>query len=312
MHWIKAKATNSQTLRIAVLCVVLSFIFILETFAFQKAPTGIPFRLEHGEIVVSATIGAKGAAAFMLDTDSDPSTVDVAFARMRELKLKPLRGSISGGGSERPDIYLTELPNIAVGTMPGRNLQVIALDLSKVRDSIGADVQGVLGNDFLTRRVVEIDYPHSLIRFSSSPLPVPNATRERVTLPFKFDDKASCILIEGVTVNGKSITATIDTGSDGGFKLTPTAVKNLQLTDMAENGTVQASNGYKGVAQNTLGTLKAVTIGSITVNNPAVVFFGPGTGRDSKPWGLNIGNEFLKDYILSIDYLRKVIILDRP
>jgi hypothetical protein len=312
MQMLKAESTISHTVRIATLCVLLTFVFILEAVAFQKAPVEIPFRLENGEIVVTANIGSKGAAAFMLDTDSDPSTVDVSFARASELKLKPIRGSVSGGGNERPDIYLTQLPNVTVGTMPSRNLQVIALDLSKIRDSVGPDVQGVLGNDFLTGQVVQIDYPRGLLRFSSSSLPIPGANRDRVTLPFKFDDNASCILIEGVTVNGKPITATIDTGSDGGFKLTPKAVKDLQLTEMAEKGTVQTSKGYNGDARNTLGTLKAVTVGGLSVNNAGVVFFGAGTGRDSKPWGLNIGNEFLKDYILTIDYLRKVIILDKP
>jgi hypothetical protein len=309
---IKAKSTNYRILRIAIPGVCLAFISILKTFAFQQAPVEIPFRLENSEIIVTANIGSKGPAAFMLDTDSDPSTVDISFARASELKLKPIHGNVSGGGNEPSNIYLTELPDVVLGTIRRRNLQVIALDLSEVRNSFGSDVQGVLGNDFLTRQVVQIDYPHRLVRFSSSSLPIPTANHERVILPFRFDGKASCILIEEVTVNGRHITATIDTGSDGGFKLTPKAVKDLQLTDMAEKGPVQTSTGYNGAAKNTLGTLKTVTVGDRTLNDTAVVFFGPGTGRDNKPWGLNIGNEFLKDYIMTIDYLRKVIILDKP
>jgi len=40
-------------------------------------------------------------------------------------------------------------------------------------------------------------------------------------------------------------------------------------------------------------------------------FFAKGTGRDKK-WGINIGNVFLKDFVLTIDYRRKLIALERP
>jgi hypothetical protein len=43
-----------------------------------------------------------------------------------------------------------------------------------------------------------------------------------------------------------------------------------------------------------------------------VVFWGKGTGRDRRPWGLDIGNAFLKDYIVTIDYLKKRIVLEKP
>jgi hypothetical protein len=54
------------------------------------------------------------------------------------------------------------------------------------------------------------------------------------------------------------------------------------------------------------------TIGAISVDAPDVVFFAKGTGRDKKPWGINIGNVFLKDFVVTIDYRRKLIILERP
>jgi len=38
-----------------------------------------------------------------------------------------------------------------------------------------------------------------------------------------------------------------------------------------------------------------------------VVFWAKGAGRDQRPWDLNIGNAFLKDYILTLDYPRKRI-----
>jgi hypothetical protein len=65
------------------------------------------------------------------------------------------------------------------------------------------------------------------------------------------------------------------------------------------------------VAQNREGQLGNVTVGAISVDGPPVIFFGKGSGRDKKAWGINIGNEFLKDYVVTIDYRKKLITLEK-
>jgi hypothetical protein len=174
---------------------------------------------------------------------------------------------------------------------------------------LGTSIDGVLGHDFLSGNVVEIDYPNRLLRIGKRPTSsVPIVAR----LPFRYDDDSSSLVIDGVMVNGNKVSATIDTGSDGTFKLTPAAVDSLRLTEAARNGTPDASVGYNGIAHNTLGRIEEIVIGDIRLRSAEVVFFGKGTGRDRKPWGVNIGNGFLRDYIVTVDYSRKVITLQRP
>jgi len=60
------------------------------------------------------------------------------------------------------------------------------------------------------------------------------------------------------------------------------------------------------------GKLTNVTVGGRSVEAPEVVFLGKGTGRDKKPWGINIGNVFLKDFVVTIYYRRKLVTLERP
>ncbi|HYY95847.1 MAG TPA: retropepsin-like aspartic protease, partial [Pyrinomonadaceae bacterium] len=189
----------------------------------------------------------------------------------------------------------------------------VAIDLSKTSAALGKPIQGILGHSLLNHRIVQIDYPKRVVRFySKSPSPKtadrPNVSR-RTTLPFRYHDN---ILIEGVSVNGRRMTANFDTGSNANFQLTPDAVRDLGLE--AEVSTAQGSKsvGYNGVAENREGKIKNVNIGGITVDEPTVTFFAKGTGRDKKPWGINIGNAFLKDYVVTIDYLGKVITLERP
>ena len=117
------------------------------------------------------------------------------------------------------------------------------------------------------------------------------------------------MLIDGILVNGRKLTANLDTGSDGYFQLTPAAVIALGLAAEARQAPVSKSMGFNGDTENRQGKLKQVTIGGIAIDGPPVIFYGPGTGRDHEAWGLRIGNDFLKNYILTMDYRRKRITL---
>ena len=103
----------------------------------------------------------------------------------------------------------------------------------------------------------------------------------------------------------------LDTGSSGSFSLTPAAVAYLGLEEEVSRASVSTSVGYNNLSENREGKVN-VTIGGISVDGPAVVFFGKGTGRDKKPWGVNIGNVFFKDFVVTFDYRSKVVTFERP
>ena len=42
------------------------------------------------------------------------------------------------------------------------------------------------------------------------------------------------------------------------------------------------------------------------------MFYGKGTGRDDAAWGLRIGNAFLKNFVVTVDYQRHLVTLERP
>lgn len=272
----------------------------------------VPFTLEGNSIFVQVKIGDKGPVAMMLDTDTDPSAIDLSFAKSIGLKLRQVRGDVSGGGTERPAVYLTKIEALQFGDLPVKDLSALAIDLSAIQGELNKDVKGMLGNNFLEGRLLQIDYPKRVLRFyRASPIEA-NATGSRVTLPFKYYEDAGSMVLEGVSINGKKVLATIDTGSNGTFKLTPAAVEFLGLTEAAKNGKDQTSLGYRGAAHNSIGTVDLISVGSIEIKWPEVVFFGKGSGRDDRPWGLNIGNAFLKDYVVTLDYRKKLVTLERP
>jgi predicted aspartyl protease len=273
----------------------------------------VPFEFYQNEIIVQVKIDGKGPFNMMLDTGTDPSAIEVTTARELGLKLDAVGRPVSGGGTSKNVAYATKLPLVEVGGLAVRNVSALALDLSKVSEGLGKPLAGALGHSLLNGRVVQIDYPKRVVRFyPSSPLEKTTAqsnTAKLTVLPFRYEDN---VLVDNVFVNGKKLVANIDTGSNGSFSLTPAAVAYLGLEREASRAAVSGSVGYNGMAENRKGKVTNVTVGGISVDSPAVTFFGKGTGRDRKPWGVNIGNEFFKDFVVTIDYRRKLIAFARP
>lgn len=273
----------------------------------------IPFDFYHNEIILQVNVNGKGPFNMMLDTGTDPSAVDLATARDLGLKLDPIGKQASGGGTSVTLAYATKLPLVEVRGLTIKNLEAAAIDLTRISERLGKPIHGVLGHSLLNRRIVQIDYSNHVVRFLSEPPSLKSINQSSspkfTALTFRYADN---VLVEGVYVNGKKMVANLDTGSDGTFQLTPAAVSELGLDEEVSRAQLKTSVGYRGVSENREGTIRNVTLGGISVDAPRVLFFGKGSGRDKEPWGINIGNAFLKDFVVTIDYRKKLVTLERP
>lgn len=271
----------------------------------------VPFEFHRNEIVVQVKINGKGPFNMMLDTGTDPSAIDLATAKEIGLKIKAAGHQGSGGGTDVNLAYETRLPLVEVGGIRATNIDAAAIDLSKISERGGKVIHGILGQSFLNKRIVQFDYPKSIVRFyEKSPYPKgPPNTPKLTTVSFHYNDN---VLIDDVWVNGKKMTASIDTGSNSTFQLAPDTITALGLEADAEKGEAASSVGYNGEFKNRKGQIKNVTIGAISIDNAPVTFFGRGTGHDKTRWGINIGNVFFKDFVVTIDYQRKTITFERP
>ena len=296
-----------------LLFVTLSCVCSLAQVKNKMRAVEIPFDFHRNAIILQVKINGNGPFNMMLDTGTDPSAVELTTARELGLKLIPLGSKLVGGGTEPQKVYGAYLPLVELGPLTVKNIEAVAIDLSKVSERLGKPLHGVLGHSLLKGRIVQIDYPNRTIRFySQSPFaksPKQSNTSNRTALSFRYVDN---VLIDDVFVNGKKMVGNLDTGSNGTFALTPAAVSFLGLEEEFNRAPVSTDVGYNGVSENRQGKLSNVTIGGVSVDSPAVVFFSKGTGRDKKPWGINIGNVFLKDFVVTIDYRKKLITIERP
>ncbi len=276
----------------------------------------VPFAFDRTSVIIQVKLNGKGAYNFVLDTGSDVATIDLATAKELGLNLKSTGEQATGGGSEKQQIFLTQIPQVEIGNLASKNLYAVAVDLSKSSQVLGKTLHGVLGYGVLKNRVVQFDYPKRIIRFySSSPFPktdkVPNNER-RVMLPFQLGNSSP--IIDDVYVNGQKIKAVIDTGGGGNyFALMPEAVTSLGLEKEVEQAEPDKRGvGVNGVITSRKGKIKTLRVGTISIDAPTVIFYPKGTGKDNRKFGGAIGNVFLQDYVVTFDYLNRTVVFEKP
>jgi len=304
---------KSPWIPIVLLLIAISGVGSLAQTSITNPVIELPFDFYRGAIIVNVTITNKGPFNMMLDTGVDPSVIDLDTAKAIGLKLATVGHQGTGGGTDKNPGYETTLPLVDLGALRARKIKALAIDLSNVSEAFGKPIQGILGYSLLRNRIVQIDYPKRVARFyAGSPLlktAGPSNNFSLKVLRFRYRDE---ILIDDVTVNGRAVTANLDTGSNAAFQLTPAAVVKLGLQEDARNAPMSNSVGINGLSENREGKLKNITVGGVSVNDPTVVFYGNGTGHDKEKWDLRIGSAFLKDFVVTIDFRHQVVTFERP
>jgi len=279
----------------------------------RSAPVEVPFEFVANQIIVQVKIGGKGPYSMLLDTDTDPSALDLATAREVGLRLDSKSFSASGGGADANQVQLTRLPTVELGGVIAKDVLAGAIDLQKLAAKLERPIHGVLGYSFLKDRIVQIDYSASKLRFyTESPYPeIKNApnTVNKIAVAFRHDDG---VVIDSVFIDGQKMKATLDTGSSGTLALTPEAVAMLGLEAAEQNGQVEKSVGYNGEYESKSGVLKSVRIGRLSVESAPAAFWPAGSGHDKKYYQVNIGNGFFKDYLMTFDFRGKMVVFEKP
>jgi predicted aspartyl protease len=277
----------------------------------RSAPVEVPFEFVANQIIVQVKIAGEGPYSMLLDTNTDPSAIDLATARELGLRLDARSLPASGGGADANLVQLTRLSTVELGDVIAKDVSAGAIDLTKLAAKLERPIHGVLGYSFLKDRIVQIDYAASTIRFYTvTPyIGIQNSpnTVNKIAMAFRYDDG---VVIDSVYINGQKVKATLDTGSSGTFALTPEAVATLGLEEEEQNARVEKSVGYNGEYESKSGLLKSVRIGRLSIEGAPAAFWSPKTGHDKKNFQVNIGNGFFKDYLMTFDFRGKMVVFE--
>jgi len=294
------------------------FVIATATLAYpQKKPevVEVPFTFEHSSVIVSVEVNGKGPYNMLLDTGAELCAIDSNTAKELALRLTPIGGGkIVATGKKENTLFLTKFKQIEIGSVTAKHLLAVATDFSKISQRIGIPIHGVVGYNFLKNRIVQFDYPRRVVRFySASPFAASNQpnTSNRIVLPFRFHGEDRFPIVDDVTVNGKKIKAELDTGHSGVLALTAAASKRLGLEAEAEGCEAETSEGALGTSVNRKCKLKQLTVGLIVIDSPIVSFRAPNSGLDQAPFEGLLGNDFFKDFVVTVDYRSMTVTFER-
>jgi hypothetical protein len=307
-------------------------------FTSSKSALAIPFELADryvdNHIFVHVGINGSQPLSFILDTGASHTVINLRNARSLGLNLQQV-GKVEGGTGDDPlDAYL--ITDEVSFTLPGVVLsssKVVAVALDKTQEcvdpvkigdvdlQVGSSqkakegtsriVDGILGREFFSSFVVEIDYQARLINLYD-PLTY-RYTGGGTSFPIDVDPHYVFVRAQVKARGRPAVTARliVDTGGGTDLWLTkqfteahgmlPPEDKLTMFTDCGINGSQKVKSR--------VGTLEAIELGSFRVRHPSTVFYQQQTVEGAD--GL-LGNTVLRNYKVIFDYSRKRMILESP
>jgi predicted aspartyl protease len=123
-------------------------------------PTAVkfaPLRAQAPLIVLPARVNGRGPLRFLLDTGASHSCLSPRLVARLGLASHGATTALGAGGEL--SLSLTRIETLEIGKAKAHGLTVAIVDVEHVARLVRR-IDGVVGNDFLRRFVVTLDYRH--------------------------------------------------------------------------------------------------------------------------------------------------------
>ncbi len=207
-------------MRLAACALLLLVTRLLQAESDAVTALELPIRFHDGLIWLEVNVPQSDKPLnFLLDTGASVSVLDLNTAQRLGLKLGS-QVSVTGVGTTLSGHWPVEMSAKANQIeLPGKYL---ALDLSRLSAACSNSVEGLVGADFLSDQVVQIDYAAQKLRLLAAKPPGENAN----SIPL---EARRCGLRVAVSVNGgKRQWVRLDTGCATALQWVTTAVPPRQ------------------------------------------------------------------------------------
>jgi len=253
----------------------------------------------------------------LVSTGTPISLIDIKAANQLKISMLPLGRQTEKGFRV---LFYAPLPStlrVEIGSFVSKQEGILGADLSAMSRWLGQPIAGVLGYSFLKHRVVQIDYPGRVIRvLPSRSVSAPDRSANSAKLSvfaLSAHTNLNLLLFESISVDGKLITGSLDTGLDDPFALSPYTLEHLALRQApVDQEDADATPAYPQKTKGRKGLLRSLKVGSEVVEDPIVSILK----KDSRPqqelksYGIVLGNGYLKNYVVTIDCPGKLVTLE--
>jgi hypothetical protein len=237
-----------------------------------------------------------------IDTGNVDSVLDVAYAEAAGLKsTAPLPAGAPSG------MFRTVIPSISVGKVKLLNLGTLAISLSDmIAQNQMPQVDGTLAYTAFKDRIVQIDFVGRKVRISEV-LTAPAECKgecDKITF-IKFGKEGPPIVVaDGFEINGKKVSAQIDTMYSGTLLVYTASIEKLQLGDAAKTTKSRDFPFTDGGVKMKEAPAEKEGFRGLTLSGPAPLVYFP-TPDVHEPDGLfdaTVGLELFYKAALTLDF----------
>jgi len=281
------------------------------TFMGGKGPARIPMHYAERHVWIKASINGGPPEDFIVDSGASVSLIDSTWAAGHGIQSEGKMQAMGAGAAG--DVGFAKVSSIKVaGTdgsgveIGGQKIAVLALNRF-IAPFFWHDAAGILGYDFISRFVLEIDYDAGLLtlhdpktfQYAGKGTAVPITLAGSIpVVKAKLDDQ-----YEGAF--------RIDVGSGSTVDLHGPFVKKNGLREKVPRTVEVVNGGFGGTFSSHLARMKKMEIGPYAWTSPLVILSGAETGGlASQDYAGNIGNEILDRFKCTLDYEHRMIYLE--
>jgi predicted aspartyl protease len=289
----------------------LPLIFVIGLAAAQPKVTEIPFELVGEYIMVPVTI-QDTRLSFVFDTGATSTVLDSTTAVT--LKITPQNQTTAQGASGSSRYQLSRIASVNIHDLELKNLTAIHVSLLSLSRSLGAKIDGIIGNDVLLNRVTEINYDTRMIRLLNSVDESSISSSRKIPFTFMNLIPIPAIDLSFTLTNGKQFSEKflVDTGAGLTMILNTPFIEQNDLYRQVGKTVASTSKDLTSKTVNQKALFQHVQIDAYIFSEVPVTLSDAKRGVNSLP-GLGgiLGNEILKQFNMVLDYPNQAIYLKK-
>lgn len=273
-------------------------------FADPGRGAAIKFEFSSNHIFVPVCVNESTPLWFVLDTGSTLSVLNASVLSQTSLTRSGVKELSAIGGMV--DAETIPGVNLRMQGVTVRNLTIAAMPLGPVEEIAGRRIDGILGGDFISKVVLEIDYFNRTISIFSPTSYKYTGAGEAIPIDINQKTPFASALIIGPGKREIPARLEIDTGSGRAVEFSARFLRDYKLPALLGRVVHEPSTPVPGgESADEIGRVSGLKLGNILMSDP-VISFSQDTGGEMSVADYDgvMGGEFLRRLSLVLDYSR--------